>query len=272
MGIWTVLDVSWRQRRQLKTPGMLRQVGTQTPRWTAAPIHPSGGFAPTRSPPPRSTRRGAYSTQSWWSSHHASTHSAPLKLGGLETRTVRLQPSYREMFIFGSFAKQQKGEWYLLTDCQVVVTLWKGNRVFLIHQRDGVGGPRVKASKGHVASSIADMALGFISGCCIREQSLDLRLDGGVGNLPVHPGTVDGWNKWGSNSRQVYLSPGDVIKGDLNRDERFSYLSPRSHRRLRWCAQRNSWPRWNCVLFQAGDLTACERKQPRSFDMMSFRH
>lgn len=45
---------------------------------------------------------------------------------------------------------------FLLTDCQVKVALWKISLVFLIHQRDFIGGTRVKASKGHITSSRPD--------------------------------------------------------------------------------------------------------------------
>lgn len=40
----------------------------------------------------------------------------------------------------------------------------------------------------------------------------------------------------------------------------FSYLLLRSFHRLCCWAQRSLWPHWNCIPFQAGDLTAYEAK------------
>lgn len=85
IGTRTVPGVSRRQKEQLKTPGILWQVGSQIPWHAAPPVHPSGGSAQTRSPPRRSRRREAYSTQSGQSSHLPSVHSARLKLEELQT-------------------------------------------------------------------------------------------------------------------------------------------------------------------------------------------
>lgn len=40
-----------------------------------------------------------------------------------------------------------------------MVALYKGVPVFLIQQRDFIGGARVKASKGHITASRADVGL-----------------------------------------------------------------------------------------------------------------
>lgn len=91
-----VPNVSRYQKVRLKTPGVWLQVESQTPSYTAPPGDPSGGSAPTRSPPPQSTHPEACSTQSWQSSQLPSTHSALLKLEELETRTVHLRHSRRD--------------------------------------------------------------------------------------------------------------------------------------------------------------------------------
>ena len=77
-----------------------------------------------------------------------------------------------------------------------MVALWQGAPVFLIHQRDCIGGTRVKASKGHITSRVcADVGMWFISSFRLCEQAFNLSLDWGVGNMPVHPRTVDGWKE-----------------------------------------------------------------------------
>lgn len=152
----------------------------------------------------------------------------------------------------------ENGEWLLLTDCQVMFTLGKESGVFLIPQRDFIGGTGVKAGKWHITSSSADVGLWFISSCCIWEQAFNLSLDGGVGNMPVHHRTINGWKKWENNSRKgcFFYWSGYVSRVDLNSDEYFltGYCEPFigfavklkelcDHTESVFCSRLESWQR-----------------------------
>lgn len=140
-------------------------------------------------------------------------------------------------------------------------TLGKDCRVFLIHQIDCIGGTRVKASEWHVTSSRADMSFWFISRCCIWKQASNHSLDGGVGNMPVHHGTIDGCRKWGNNSRQGFiLLVWGCYQSRFKQGGVLPYLSQWSLRRLCSGAQRTLWPHWTCILFPAGEITAWNSK------------